>query len=119
MHISDSNRPAGNGRFQRNISYFLVAPLTTLVIVSLILAFIVSAYQNQHNERIYTGVNMMGVDLSGLTPAGSQEPVGRRHALRQRSGHHPQGPRPGPAVDQNPGRIRHCLRFRANSRDRL
>ncbi len=69
MHISDSNRPAGNGRFQRNISYFLVAPLTTLVIVSLILAFIVSAYQNQHNERIYTGVNMMGVDLSGLTPA--------------------------------------------------
>lgn len=68
MQTSDTTRPEGNGRFQRNISYFLAAPLTALVILSLILAFTVATYQNQHKDRIYTGVSMMGIDLGGLTP---------------------------------------------------
>ncbi|MFO7678593.1 MAG: VanW family protein [Chloroflexota bacterium] len=69
MQASYPNRPEKNGRFSRNISYFLAAPLTTLVILSLALAYTVSAYQNQHQERIYTGVSLMGIDLSGMTPA--------------------------------------------------
>ncbi len=60
------------GRFSRRLSYFLVAPLSTLVIFSLIFAFTVTRYQTQHNGRIYTGVTIWGVDLSGKTPEEAQ-----------------------------------------------
>ena len=53
----------------RNLSYFLIVPLTTLVIVTIVLALIVSSYQSKHNGRIYTGVTVWGIDLSQKTPA--------------------------------------------------
>ena len=67
MQNNKDTRPAGNGRFAKNISYFLVVPLTALVILSMILAYTVSSYKNQHKERIYTGVSMLGIDLGGMT----------------------------------------------------
>jgi vancomycin resistance protein YoaR len=67
MQATAPQRPSSNGRFQRNLSYLLVAPLTALVVFTLVLAVNVAAYQSQHNNRIYTGVSVMGVDLSGLT----------------------------------------------------
>jgi len=46
MQAAAPQRPSpSNGRFSRNLSYFLVAPLTALVIVSLFLAFNVATYQ--------------------------------------------------------------------------
>jgi vancomycin resistance protein YoaR len=69
MQASYSNRPDRNGRFNRNVSYFLIAPLTALVILSLVLAYTISSYKSQHADRIYTGVTMMGIDLGGMTPA--------------------------------------------------
>ena len=68
MQTSNANRPEGNGRFNRNISFFLIAPLTVLVILSMVLAYTVSTYKSQHADRIYTGVNMFGIDLGGMTP---------------------------------------------------
>ncbi|HEX6383352.1 MAG TPA: VanW family protein [Anaerolineae bacterium] len=51
----------------RNVGYFLVAPITALVIFTLIVAFAVTSYQSRHSGRVYTGVSVMGVDLSGMS----------------------------------------------------
>ena len=67
MQNSNDTRPEENGRFNRNISYFLVVPLTALVILSMVLAYTVSSYKSQHTERIYTGISMLGIDLGGMT----------------------------------------------------
>lgn len=55
--------------WQRKLSYFLMAPLTALVILTVTLALIVTGYQQQHNGRIYTGVTVWGTELGGMTPA--------------------------------------------------
>ena len=68
MQSSNDIRPGENGRFTRNISYFLIAPLTALVILSMVLAYTISTYKSQHTDRIYTGVTMFGIDLGGMTP---------------------------------------------------
>ncbi|MCA9969315.1 MAG: peptidoglycan binding domain-containing protein, partial [Anaerolineales bacterium] len=47
----------------------MVAPLSALVIITLILALNVATYQSQHRDRIYTGVSLLGVDLSQMTEA--------------------------------------------------
>ena len=68
MQATAPQRPfRDNGRFTRNLSYFLIAPLTALVIFTILLAVTVSNYQSQHQERIYTGVSLLGVDLSQMT----------------------------------------------------
>ncbi|MCA9875293.1 MAG: VanW family protein [Anaerolineales bacterium] len=70
MQATAPGRPSPeNGRINRNLSYFLVAPLSALVIVTLVLAFNVATYQSQHRDRIYTGVSLLGVDLSQMTEA--------------------------------------------------
>jgi len=51
----------------RNLGYFLVAPITALVIFTLVIAFTVANYQSRHSGRVYTGVSVMGVDLGGMT----------------------------------------------------
>ena len=55
-------------RFGRNLSYFLLAPLTAFVLITLALAVTIAGYESRHNGRIYTGVSVWGVDLGGLTP---------------------------------------------------
>ncbi len=61
------------GRFGRSLSYFLAAPITAIVTVTLLLAFSVATYQNEHNGRIYTGVMVEGIDLSGLNPVEAEQ----------------------------------------------
>ena len=61
--------PPTNNSFSRNIGYFLAAPITTLVIGVVILAFVVAGYQSRHNGRIYTGISVAGIDLSELDMA--------------------------------------------------
>ncbi len=73
MQATAPERPLkNNGRFSRNLSYFLVPPLTALVILAIFLAITVSNYQSQHDGRIYTGVSLLGVDLSQMTQAEAQ-----------------------------------------------
>ncbi|MCB8944592.1 MAG: VanW family protein [Ardenticatenaceae bacterium] len=59
--------------FGRKLGFFLIVPLTTFVVVVLATAVIVANYQSQHNGRIYTGVNVWGVDLSQMTPAEAEQ----------------------------------------------
>ncbi len=56
----------------RNLSYFLLVPLTTLVLITIALAVVVSSYESTHNGRIYSGVSVWGIDLSEKTPAEAQ-----------------------------------------------
>lgn len=56
----------------RNLGYFLMAPLSALVVLSLILAFTVTTYQSRHRDRVYSGVSVWGIDLSGLSPTEAQ-----------------------------------------------
>ena len=53
--------------FGRKLSFFLIVPLTTFVVLVLITAVLIANYQSQHNGRIYTGVNIWGIDLSQMT----------------------------------------------------
>ncbi|MCP4423456.1 MAG: hypothetical protein GY803_03090 [Chloroflexi bacterium] len=57
-----------NGRIRRNLGYFLTVPLVGFVIATLIFAVMASLYRARHDGRIYTGVSVLGVDLSGLSP---------------------------------------------------
>lgn len=52
----------------RGVAWFLLAPLTTLLVLVGLLSWNLTNYQAQHSDRIYTGVSALGVDLSGLTP---------------------------------------------------
>ncbi|MFQ5421537.1 MAG: peptidoglycan binding domain-containing protein, partial [Anaerolineae bacterium] len=61
--------PPTNNPFNRNLGYFLAAPITTLVLGVVILAFVITGYQSRHNGRIYTGVTVAGIDLSALETA--------------------------------------------------
>lgn len=61
-------QPAESDAFGRKLGYFLIPPLVTLVVLSLILAFVVAQYQGRHDGRIFTGVSVDGIDLSGMTP---------------------------------------------------
>ena len=67
--ITPAPAPPPNGRFGRNLAYFLAAPLTAVVLITLLVAYTITSYQSQHRERIYTGISVWGVDLSQMRPA--------------------------------------------------
>ncbi|HUS94507.1 MAG TPA: VanW family protein [Patescibacteria group bacterium] len=50
----------------RRLSYFLAAPVTAAVMICLTLALVVTIYQQQHFDRIFTGVTAWGIDLSSM-----------------------------------------------------
>jgi vancomycin resistance protein YoaR len=60
-------QPMGNnGRFRRNLTYFLATPLAAFLLLFVTLAILLVSYQSRHNGRIFTGISVMGIDLSGL-----------------------------------------------------
>lgn len=59
----------------RNLGWFLVAPITAVAIFTIVLALTLNGYQNQHFDRIYTGVMLWGNDLSAMTQAEAVEAV--------------------------------------------
>ena len=59
--------------FGRKLSFFLIVPLTTFVVLVLTTAVLIANYQSQHNGRIYTGVNIWGIDLSQMTPEEAEQ----------------------------------------------
>ncbi|VAW32136.1 Vancomycin B-type resistance protein VanW, partial [hydrothermal vent metagenome] len=61
--------PQGNGRFGRNLVYFLATPLAAALLLFVTLAIGLVSYQSQHDGRIFTGISVMGVDLSQMEMA--------------------------------------------------
>ncbi|RMH02160.1 MAG: hypothetical protein D6706_00655 [Chloroflexi bacterium] len=57
----------GNGRFSSNLGYFFLPPIVAIVLVVLLLAVIVTGYQGRHTNRVFTGVAVGHIDLSGMT----------------------------------------------------
>lgn len=55
-----------------HIGLFLIAPIIALLLLLGFTAVTAADYQSQHNNRIFTGVSALGVDLSGLTQAEAQ-----------------------------------------------
>lgn len=56
----------------RNLTYFLVIPITAFVIFTLATALTIASYENRHDGRIFTGVTVWGVNLSGMTSTEAQ-----------------------------------------------
>ena len=56
----------GNGTLRRNLAYFFAAPLATVLLLFVGLAILLVSYQSRHNGRIFTGISVMGVDLSQM-----------------------------------------------------
>ena len=63
---SPQPRPPGNGRFRRKLAYFLATPLAAFLLLFVALAILLVSYQSQHNGRIFTGISVMGIDLSRM-----------------------------------------------------
>ncbi len=56
----------------RHIAFFMVAPLTAVLLLLGFTAVTAADYQSQHSDRIFTGISALGIDLSGLTQAEAQ-----------------------------------------------
>ncbi len=59
--------PSGSSHLGRKIGYFLLPPLVTLALLTIILAVILSQYRAEHDGRVLTGVTLGRIDLSGKT----------------------------------------------------
>lgn len=59
--------------FARGLRWFLVPPLTALALLLLAVAFVIVSYESQHEDVIYTGVRVWGVDLSKKTEAEAEQ----------------------------------------------
>ncbi|MCP4415471.1 MAG: hypothetical protein GY805_02540 [Chloroflexi bacterium] len=59
----------GNGRFSHKLLYFLATPLAASLLLFVTLAIVWVSYQSQHNGRIFTGISIMGIDLSQMEVA--------------------------------------------------
>lgn len=63
--------------WSRNLTYFLVIPITAFVLFTLATAFTLVGYENRHNGRIFTGVTVWGVDLSAMLPDEAKTALGK------------------------------------------
>lgn len=60
--------PASKDTLSRKLGYFLIPPIVALVVLALLIAAVVNSYQAQHDGRIFTGVYVDRINLSGLKP---------------------------------------------------
>jgi vancomycin resistance protein YoaR len=67
MRVTASQTPTGHPGFGRKAGFFLLPPLVTLALLTLLLAFMGAQYRDDHEERILTGVRIGDVDVSGKT----------------------------------------------------
>ena len=56
----------------RNAGFFMIAPITAVILLIIGLGIVYVNYQSQHNGRIFPGVSIMGVDVSDMTTAEAQ-----------------------------------------------
>ncbi|WP_420641250.1 VanW family protein [Candidatus Leptofilum sp.] len=60
-------QPTMNTR--RNLAFFLAPILGGFLLLFVALAIVLVSYQSRHNGRIFTGISVMGIDLSGMEVA--------------------------------------------------
>lgn len=60
-----------NTRLQ-HFGFFMIGPILALIIILALAVTAYANYQSQHSDRIFTGVSVMGVDLSGMNPNEAQ-----------------------------------------------
>lgn len=65
----DETRPSHLANLFRFLGWMLLIPLLGILIVGSLVYTQVNSYFVQHEDRIYTGVHVLDVDLSGLTSA--------------------------------------------------
>ncbi len=53
----------------RNTGFFMIAPLTAVILLLLWAGVTLAGYQSQHSGRVFTGVTVLGADLSALSQA--------------------------------------------------
>ncbi|MBP8001879.1 MAG: VanW family protein [Chloroflexi bacterium] len=63
------SQPATSGSLAHKISWFLLPPITAFVLVTVLLAGVMTNYQLQHENKIYTGVTVWGQELGQMTEA--------------------------------------------------
>lgn len=73
MQATFPRNPNKGPTLSQKLGYFLLPPLVTLVFLTLLAAFIVGRYQASHRDRVYTGVRVGDVDLSGMTAEEAQD----------------------------------------------
>lgn len=56
----------------RNVGYFMIAPVTAVILLIIALSVFYVNYNSQHNGRIFPGVSIMGVDVSDMSPEEAQ-----------------------------------------------
>jgi vancomycin resistance protein YoaR len=67
-------QPARAGRqLARNLGWFMVAPVTAVAVIAILLALTLNGYQQQHADRIYTGVMLWGSHLGTMTPTEAEQ----------------------------------------------
>lgn len=69
MQVSASQESAGSSRISRKLGFFLLPPLVTMALLTMLLAFMGAQYRQNQSERILTGVRIGDVDVSGKTAA--------------------------------------------------
>lgn len=72
MHVTAPQEEVNRFRLSRRLGFFLLPPLVTLALLTLLLAFMGAQYRDAHKERILTGVRIGNVDVSGKTPEEAQ-----------------------------------------------
>ena len=61
----------------------MVGPVTAVILILALAMATYANYRSQHSDRIFTGVNVMGVDLSGLNPGEAQAALEARFPYPQ------------------------------------
>lgn len=59
----------GGNSFSRSLRWFLIPPVTAVILLILLVAILFVTYQGRHDGRIYTGVQVWSADLGGMTQA--------------------------------------------------
>ena len=60
----------------RNVGYFMIAPMTAVILLIIALLVFYVNYNSQHNGRIFPGISIMGVDVSDMSPEEAQQALG-------------------------------------------
>lgn len=68
---------------RRNLGLFLAAPVTAVILIAVLAVILLADYQNQHQNRIFTGIFVENLDLSQMDRATAEEVVANALAYTQ------------------------------------
>ena len=73
MQATTSVPTPNSAKARRKLSWFMFFPLIAAVSALILAAIFVISYQQKHVDRIFTGVMVSGIDLSGMSMAEARE----------------------------------------------